>query len=407
MQEGSDHGNGSEPSLYVGHVSADFPDMVQSHKTPVIERLVALATEPMRHRVLSLNRVSPKASDLIKAVMSGAGIPRIAVTSQADSFGETIRYHAPGKGMFHVSALRQLGAWIAEHGFPIQRPDLLVGHKLCVEGIAVHHAAANLDIPFAITIQGNTDLKILRHRPDLRSVIAKVFHSAAHVFSFAPWSLAAVEDLLGKRAGPSEILPCPPDFTDIMAPNPEGRRLLSVFHLHNAKGKNLPRMAAAMDRVVKVHPDCRLDIVGGGTPADVAQCAAMVGGRSTITLAGAMDRAALRQRMNASAGLILPSLQESFGLVFIEALLSGLPIAYPKGAAVDGYFDRCPFAIATDARDLDEIAAAMIKLARDSAKLKQELREWQTSAAAQPFLPDAIGQQFRAGLQSAAVSNQE
>jgi len=282
----------------------------------------------------------------------------------------------------------------------------LIGHKLGVEGIAVGHAAALLGLPYGITIQGNTDLKILHRRPDLRREIADVFHGAAHVFSFAPWSLAEVERLLGVRAGPSDILPCPPDFDDIIAPDPKGTGLLSVFHLHNSKGKNLARMAAAMDRVSERAPDCQLTIAGGGAARDVACCRSIIAERKNIALSGAMSRMELRQKMNASAGFILPSLRESFGLVFVEALLSGLPIAYPKGAAVDGYFDGCGFAIAVDARSVSEIARAMTMLVRDSVAMKEELRDWQKSAAAKRFLPEAIGETFRAGLRSAARQGQ-
>lgn len=401
MREDSGHIAGSEHSLVVGHVSADFPDSIQARKTPVIRRLIDLAPAPIEHSVVSLNRVSPPRAALLAAILQGAGRPQVALEAYAEPFGTAVRYHAPGKGLFHLSALRQVGEWLAGHFAQGQRTELLIGHKLSVEGIAVRHAAAMLGVPYAITIQGNTDLKILKRRPDLRKAIGEVFHGAAHVFSFAPWSLAEVERLLGPRAGPSDILPCPPDFDDILPPDLTGKGLLSVFHLHNSKGKNLARMVAAMERVGERMPDCHLTIAGGGDAGDVARCRSIIAGRPNIALVGEMSRAALRQRMNAAAGFILPSLRESFGLVFVEAVLSGLPIAYPKGAAVDGYFDGCGFAIAVDARSVSEIARAMTILLRDSAAMKDELREWQKSAAAKRFLPEAIGETFRAGLRSA------
>jgi glycosyltransferase involved in cell wall biosynthesis len=102
--------------------------------------------------------------------------------------------------------------------------------------------------------------------------------------------------------------------------------------------------------------------------------------------------------MNRATGLVLPSLRESFGLVFIEALFAGLPIIYPKGAAVDGYFDNCSFAIAVDARDPEAIAAAIERLVRDEAKLKADLLAWQNSAEARRFTPGAIARAFTDGL---------
>ena len=41
------------------HVSGDFPDPFEPFKTRVIETLLALTDIPVRHRVISINRVSP------------------------------------------------------------------------------------------------------------------------------------------------------------------------------------------------------------------------------------------------------------------------------------------------------------------------------------------------------------
>lgn len=388
--------------MHIVHVSADFPDSIAARKTPVIARLIGLAPE-LEHRVYSLNRVSPP----LPAIIGALGRPALTVKAVPEPFGQALRYTAPGKGLFHQGALLQLGDWLAQHiAAAGPAPDLLVGHKLTVEGIATRRAAAKLGVPYAITIQGNTDLKILRYRPDLRGAIGAVFHGAAQVFSFAPWSLAEVESLLGQRKGPSENLPCPPDFEDMIAPDATGAGLLSVFHLHNSKGKNLARMVAALRRIEADHPDARLQIAGTGSPGDVRRCEALIAGHPAIALTGEMDRATLRQTMNRASGFILPSLRESFGLVFVEALLSGLPIAYPKGAAVDGYFDGCPFAIPVDARSMEEIAQAMVSLLQNSAEMKAELARWQRSPAARRFLPEAIGANFRAGLTHATKGDQ-
>ena len=40
-----------------------------------------------------------------------------------------------------------------------ERPDLIVGHKLTIEGIAVRRAAEALRTPYALALQGGTDQK--------------------------------------------------------------------------------------------------------------------------------------------------------------------------------------------------------------------------------------------------------
>jgi glycosyltransferase involved in cell wall biosynthesis len=108
--------------------------------------------------------------------------------------------------------------------------------------------------------------------------------------------------------------------------------------------------------------------------------------------------------MNKAIALVMPSKRESFGLVFVEALFAGLPIIYPKGAGVDGYFDGLPFAIAVDPRNPQAIADAMRHVVTQEAALKQALARWQEDGGLKRFLRSAIGEVFDQGLQAAIMS---
>lgn len=387
--------------MHIVHVSADFPDAIDPGKTPVIKRLVDLASGPLEHTVFSLNRTAPSLASF--AVGAAHSDLRLRVDSKQTDFGHALQYHAPGRGILHATMLRKLGTYLAEKIALGVKPDLIVGHKLTIEGIAVRKAAQILEVPFAVTIQGNTDTKVLATRPDLKREYAAIFHQASHVFAFAPWALERVVAVLGPRPGSTEILPCPTGFDTMLVPNPRGGGLLSVFHLHNARGKNLRAMAKAMRLLAGRGVATTLDVVGGGTHEEVAASQKMIGAQSAIRLVGAHERGELRDRMNAAAGFVLPSRRESFGLVFVEALLAGLPIVYPKGAAVDGYFDGLPFAIPVNARSTADIAAGMARLVTEQGALKSALAEWQAGGGADRFLDRAIATQFSEGLSRAAI----
>lgn len=105
--------------------------------------------------------------------------------------------------------------------------------------------------------------------------------------------------------------------------------------------------------------------------------------------------------MRRATALVMPSFRESFGLVFIEALFAGIPVIYPKGTAIDGYFDGLPFAISVDAHDPGAIAAAMRQVRAEEAELKAALRQWQQSEASQAFTRPRIGRTFAEGLRQA------
>lgn len=384
------------------HLSGDYPDTIDFFKTPVIRTLVDLTRSQFDHDVLSINRRSPAWGSFLVQALHTLGKPCLAVSVQPFDDGTAISYSAPPKGIFHAAMLHRLGEYIAarieaEH----VRPDLLVGHKLAIEGIAIRRASELTGIPYAISIQGDTDTKIMEARPDLRAELGRVFHGAAIVFPFAPWALKQVEARLGARTGPVVMLPCPTDIDTPAAPTPGGDGFISVFHLKNAARKNLQGMANAVRLLEGKGQGIPLAIIGGGNADEVASCAKIVERTSSITFAGAMDRAALRRRMASATGFVMPSLRESFGLVFVEALFCGLPIIYPAGTAVDGFFDRAPFAIRIDARDPKAIAAAMLNVRQNEAEIKAALALWQAGPDARRFMRATIGETFANGLRQA------
>lgn len=389
---------------YVVHLSGDFPDPVNSFKTPVIRSLIDLTADRFEHQVYSINRKSPGISGLLRTSLQRAEFAALRIESAPFAWGTSVTYGAPSHGIFHVTMLKKLGDWLTEKLAKERQPDLLVGHKLTIEGIAVAHAAQRLGIPYAITIQGNTDSRILGVRADLRRLLRHVFHEAAAVVPFTPWALATAEEYLSPRTGPTYVVPCPTDMDEIAQPIANGDTLLTVFNLWNYRGKNLPGMVRALRLLQHEGTGVRLSVVGGGTDQEVAECQALSSGVAGIAFEGAMDRKCLHQRMRRAKGLVLPSLRESFGLVFTEALMAGLPIVYPAGTGIDGYLDGLPFAIRVNARDPGAIAQAMQHLDRHENNMKESLAQWQTTAEARAFTRREIAKRYGAALFTALES---
>jgi len=389
------------PRPRILHLSGDFPDTITAFKTPVIRSHIDLTREHFIHNVISMNRKSPEMARLLSAVVKGAGRPRLEIEAEPFSYGTALTYHAPGRGIFHATMLRQIGRWIKAQIDEMSKPDLLMGHKLGFEGFAIAEASRLTGIPYGISIQGDSDTKVLAARPDLGRPLARIFHDAAVVFPFSPWALDAVERKLGKRKGPTVLLPCPTDLDEPVTPVPGGQGLITTFHLKNYRRKNLEGMASALRILGGQGTLPELRVIGGGSPAEQLKCETLTGDLSTVHYAGPMDRAQLRQAMSSARGFVMPSLRESFGLVFIEALFAGLPIVYPAGTAVDGYVDNLPFALRVNPRDTQAIAGAMQTLDRDEANLKQQLATWLQSDDARRFTRGAIAHQFEMGLLTA------
>lgn len=368
------------------HISADYPDSHDPARTPVIRALVELVADRFDQRVISLTRTAPRGAQWLR-------LPEVAWHGEAPKH-VSLTYAAPGRGLLHRTLLERLGEKIADTLARGSRPALLVGHKLTIEGIAVARAATLLGVPYALSIQGNTDTRILAMRPDLHPLLRRVWQGAAVVFPFAPWAERAVTATLGARQGPVVPLPCPTVLDSAIAPRVGGEGIVSVFHLHNWRGKNLARLAEAA-RASHVP----LEVIGGGSGDDLADARRAAG--AGVAFDGAMDHAALPTRFNRAVGMAMPSRRESFGLVFVEALFAGCPVIYPRGRAVDGWLDGLAAAIAVDPDDTREIAGALLRLTREEARLKAALAEWQTGPAAARLRRDAIARSFGDGLADA------
>ncbi|MEL7728121.1 glycosyltransferase [Citromicrobium bathyomarinum] len=385
------------------HLTADLPDAVDPGKSRVVATHIASLEGEWPQHTYSLNRLSPTGGQFAAALARNPLAPALPIAAVAnDGKTTTLTYIAPPKGIYHRAMLERLAEWIArdmaEKGV---RPRLIHAHKLTVEGIVAFALAQRLDIPFAISLQGNTDERIMRARPDLKAHFARIWRGAAIVFAYAPWIQRLAESKLGPRDGATAILPCPTPQDAILPPREAPAHLLTAFHLRLRKLKNIDTLIAAAKRAGENRPTIELQIAGGGEDADFAAIEAMIGGSPHAQLVGPVPHSEMQGRMNAMAGFAMVSRRESFGLVFVEALLAGCPIVYPRHMAVDGYFDGLPFAIAVDPDDVGEIAQALERLVDQQAFLKAELAKWQQTSEAARFRSASIAATYRAGVAAA------
>ena len=382
--------------MAVVHISTDYPDIFDGSKTPAIQRLVQASRGQLDHFVYSLNRIT------VSPLSTRARA--IAEVTRNDDVA-CLTFEAPSRGLFLKRVMQSLGDFIADdlarHGIA---PELVVGHKLSMEGIAARRVADILNIPFGVSIQGNSDRTITSVRRDLSHLYRQIFHQAAVVFPFAPWAYKHFAERFGERAGHTIVLPCILTQEQIIGPSETDNRVMSAFHMRNWKLKNLPALVRAANALTPEIDRLKFDIYGGGSEAEM-RCAKRAIGRSpqaSIGLRGPIEGSQIQAEMNASAAFAMLSRKESFGMVFVEALLAGCPVVYPTNSAIDGYFQGCDFAISAPAGDQDAINDAIRNAVLNQGAVKRALAAWQASGEAALFQREAIAKSFVAGILSAS-----
>lgn len=387
------------------HISTDYPDAYQSAKTPAISNLVDVTRDDFDHQIYSLNRNSISAFSGMTKWIGRNWDQGMACHCDEQSISSWT-YEAPSQGLFLKSSLHALAEIlindIIAKGI---KPTLIQGHKLSMEGIVAYRVAQHFGVPFALSIQGNSDRTILQVRRDLWPLYRKIFHEAAVVFPFSPWALDYVHSVLGHREGCTIMLPCITPQDEIIPPKMCSNQIMSAFHLRHWKIKNLDILSAAGAKSSQTVSDFSLNIYGGGDADLVQMLQDRIGKYSPpVSLCGALDGGQIQNVMNNHAGFAMVSKKESYGMVFAESLLAGCPIIYPQNAAVDGYFDYKSFAQAVAPHDVDAIADAMQKTLYDQKQMKEDLMKWQNSGAAQQFQRGAIARTYRDGLQYAVLN---
>lgn len=153
------------------------------------------------------------------------------------------------------------------------------------------------------------------------------------------------------------------------------------------QNKNVDSLIKAVN-IINNRLDCKLTIIGA-VSRDKAR--AMESWqeklKDRLDYKGRVDDKHELLRYYRSADIfVMPSLTETFGLVYIEALSQGLPIVYTKGEGISGFFENKKVGLALDSpKDENEIAASVLSIAKNYCLYTKE-----TVAASAPFSWAAI-----------------
>lgn len=372
------------------HLSYDWPDPFKPSKPNAVKSLVQLASE-FDQRVLSLNRTKFPPFD------------------KADIGSGVTAFRLPGLpwGILH-SASMALGNRILLdhlHSHPDWRPDVIHGHKLTFEGLLASLLAKAFDVPYLVTLRGNTDGSVLRWAPHLRPRFQRVIEEAAGVLAVSPQSIEQVKHYLpGTWNARAVLLPNPvPLASEPPKAPPDIAHFVLLMRLtpKNLRVKNIHRFLAALRRV----PGCHLDIWGEGEARrELEALVAKSGLQDRVHLKGHIPNAEVPALLGRYTALAMPSVAETLGISFIEALGAGIPILHPRNRGVDGFFTHGSEGIAVDPRNVEEIAKALQQLASRAKEYRASVKALVESGGLDPFSPPRVSFAYRQAVLGALGS---
>lgn len=225
-------------------------------------------------------------------------------------------------------------AWVYRFGLFLQRRrleafdfDRIHAHTAWLDGTAGRVLARKRGKPFILT-EHTGPFETLVARPAMRRAVRRALKSADAVVAVSRALANAMARALGDLGRPVTVIPNGVDGATF--PLTQGRREgppQIAFVGYFSPVKNLPVLLEAFARV-RSRREASLLLVGGGPEsARLEASAKALGIASSVAFRGFAPREEIARILREEASvLVLPSAQETFGCVLVEALATGVPV---------------------------------------------------------------------------------
>jgi phosphatidylinositol alpha-1,6-mannosyltransferase len=146
-------------------------------------------------------------------------------------------------------------------------------------------------------------------------------------------------------------------------------------------------------------PGARVSIVGKGPGwAEVARLHGALGLGETVALLGDVSRERLAEEYVSADIFCLPSVQESFGIVFLEAMAAGLPVVACRAAAIPEVVRDAVTGLLVPPSSPEYLAGALEALAADPGRARAMGDAGRRAVTA--YAPERVAAQFLEAVRS-------
>jgi glycosyltransferase involved in cell wall biosynthesis len=280
------------------------------------------------------------------------------------------------------------------------RPDVLHVHWWVPGGFAVW--PPHSDQPPVILTSHGTDLFLLDRFPMARPLAAPIFKASAQVTVISSPLVERVESL-GVLPSRISVIPMPVvvrHFQDDGVPKAVGNRLLFVGRLVERKGAHVA--VEALEVLKRKGREAHLTVVGDGPERDRLEALADEKGVSTqVDFRGSVPAESVADAFAEADVFLMPAVtdwkgeQEGFGLVLVEAMMSGVPVVATQSGGILDVVTNNETGLLVPERDPEALAVAAERLLTDRA-LGRSLAQSAIEDVRRRFAPEAIARQFEA-----------
>lgn len=348
------------------HVVANYPDGVfKQNTTEAVKNLVDATSHIFEHIIVSIYRVY---SPFQERTLVNNNIISISYFGLPAVIGQCVFFSRLSNRIYDE---------LKKHNLDF---EIIHGHKLSVEAIVAKKLHLKSKKPFVVTIRGFTDSRIMRFRPDLHDLYKNILSCSSAVFIPAPWTKNIINHYLSLYDLNNNITyTCLPNIVKSIDLNKKPGQTSSNFKFvtifREGLGKNkgfkeiLKSINYAKSRNIKIF----LDVIGCTHDSEEFLWVKKLGLTEQVSFLGKIDNYEAINLLRHYRGLLLPTKSDTFGMVYTEALLNGVPVLYSANTGIDGYLDHLDVGIRIDPSNQDSINAGILLFDKKADVLRQNL----------------------------------
>ncbi|MGD0201256.1 MAG: glycosyltransferase family 4 protein [Bryobacteraceae bacterium] len=325
---------------------------------------------------------------------SGTFVGIVTLAHAARRLGAEVRLLSP-RGRFPVYTLERL--WFNEQlrRYDLRGFEVVVGFDLDGWRIAGRHGAPHVaSIKGVVADEMRFEHGATRWTLGVQAACERVHvRRADRVLAPSRYAARRIQELYGLAEPPRIVPECidVEDWRELRAahpaqPAPAAFTVLSVCRFYPRKRLQVLLRAAA--RLRGRIPGLEVRIVGRGPQeARLRRLWRELGLESTVRWLGDLPQAELARQYQACDVFCLPSVQEGFGIVFLEAMAAGKPIVAARAAAVPEVVEQ---GLLVEPESVADLSEALQRLHSDPG-LRYSLGEAGPRIAAQYDAPRVAG----------------
>lgn len=254
-----------------------------------------------------------------------------------------------------------------------EKPDIIHAHWWIPAGIIGFAAARISKLPFILTLHG-TDVRLIETFPWLKPLARLITRSAARITVSSEYLRNMWISLTGVSQAAVIKVPMPVG-TEHVVPYEKGRshRLVAVARLSRQKG--IHHLIEACGIIKSKRRVFTLEIVGDGEERENLQHQVhSLGLSSNVTFHGAISHDRVAHFLKSAAMCILPSIEEGFGVVLLEALACSTPVIGSDSGGIREIVINEKTGLLVPPGDATSLAEAIVRLLSDK-KLARKLAQ--------------------------------